>query len=104
MNLTPHTIRISTANGEIELASAGVARVTVTDAVIGTVDGIDLVAGTAGAVTGLPDQVEGTFLVVSAMVLSALGGTRPDVVAPDTGPTAIRRDGQVWAVTRLRAR
>jgi len=26
---------------------------------------------------------------------------RPDVLAPDTGPTAIREGGQIVAVTRL---
>ena len=51
-----------------------------------------------GAVTGLPDPVAGVYLIVSGMVLSALNGTRPDVMAPDTGPDAIRENGQIVAV------
>lgn len=40
--------------------------------------------------------------IVSSMVRDALGQSRPDVFAPDTGPTAIRNEkGQVEAVTRL---
>jgi hypothetical protein len=103
VNLTPHLIRVQ--DGEIlELPSEGVARVTITDEIIGDVDGIPVVAGTPGEVTGIPDPVSGVIFIVSAIVLSALNGTRRDVMAPDTGPTAIRKDGQVWAVTRLRAR
>jgi hypothetical protein len=42
--------------------------------------------------------------IVSGMVLSALYGTRPDVLAPGTGPNdgAIRdASGRIVAVTRL---
>ncbi len=53
---------------------------------------------TAGEVTGLPDRQPDTFLIVSGMVLAALGGSRQDVVAPDTGADAIRENGQIVAV------
>lgn len=59
---------------------------------------VRLVAQTMGAVTGLPAPSWGVFYVVSALVLSALNGTRPDVVAPDTGPDATRIDGQIVSV------
>jgi hypothetical protein len=103
VNLTPHTIRIS-RNGVIEEIPVfwTVARVTVVDEVVGEINGIPLVAGRAGEVTGLPDPVEGVVFIVSGMVLAELKGSRPDVVAPDTGNTAIRENGNVSAVTRLR--
>ncbi|RME25645.1 MAG: hypothetical protein D6800_07370, partial [Candidatus Zixiibacteriota bacterium] len=54
-----------------------------------------------GDVEGLPDPQDGTVYLVSSMVLSAVRGRR-DVVAPDTGPTAIRDEtGRITAVTRL---
>ena len=42
----------------------------------------------------------GKVFIVSSMVQDAM--PRADVLAPDTGPTAIRDErGNVWAVTRL---
>jgi hypothetical protein len=39
------------------------------------------------------------YLIVSGMVLDALAGGRPDVVAPDTGPDAVRDEkGHIVAV------
>lgn len=59
-----------------------------------------------GAVEGVPPPEEGTIYIVSALVTGRL--SRPDVVAPGTGPNdgAIRftdgpNKGQVDAVTRL---
>ena len=47
-----------------------------------------------------PAPDEGVVYLVSSMVQEAL--PRSDVLAPDTGPTAIRDErGNVWAVTRL---
>lgn len=59
---------------------------------------IRLVRQAFGAVEGLPEPAEGTVYVVSGMVLSALNGRRPDVVAPDTGPDALRMMGVVTGV------
>jgi hypothetical protein len=51
-------------------------------------------------VTGLPDPEENTFFIVSAMVFDST--SRTDVVAPDTGKTAIRNDkGQIESVIRF---
>jgi len=103
VNLTPHTIRIARNDADvIELASSGVARVASTDEVVGNVGGLPLVRTTYGAVTGIPDAEVGVVYIVSAMVLDRTD--RTDVVAPDTGATAIRKDGQVWAVRNLRTR
>lgn len=54
---------------------------------------------TFGQVQGLPEQQPGVTFIVSAMVLDRVN--REDVVAPDTGATAVRKDGQVWAVRGL---
>ncbi len=53
-----------------------------------------------GGVEGLPEQQDGTFLIVSGMVFAA--SDRPDLIAPDTGKTAIRNEkGHIAAVTRF---
>ena len=60
-----------------------------------------------GAVTGLPNPVDGLTFIVSGMVRDAISVLpahmrRPDVCAPDTGPDAIRNDkGQIVAVRGL---
>jgi hypothetical protein len=53
-----------------------------------------------GEVVGLPAPEEGVTFIVSAMVKARVPD-RADVVSPDTGPTAIRKDGQIVAVTGL---
>lgn len=59
---------------------------------------VRLIRQAVGQVTGLPDAAPDTVYIVSGMVLGALNGTRPDVVAPDTGADAIRENGQIVAV------
>jgi hypothetical protein len=44
----------------------------------------DVSTTTMGPVTNLPDPVEGVRYIVSGIVLGAVKGTRPDVVAPAT--------------------
>lgn len=96
LNLTPHALTIE---GLGTLAPSGILpRCATIRTVVEPVAGIRVVAQTKGEVVGLPDAVEGTYLIVSGMVLDALNGTRPDVFAPDTGPDAIRENGQIKAV------
>lgn len=59
---------------------------------------VRLVRQEMGAVEGLPDAVPDTVYIVSGAVLSALNGARSDVVAPDTGPDAVRENGQIVSV------
>jgi hypothetical protein len=97
VNLTPHDITVE-GLGTIP-ASGTIARVSVNSTDVGTVGGVRLRAQLKGQVTGLPALVDGIIYIVSGMVLDALGGTRRvDVVAPDTGPDAIRENGQIVAV------
>lgn len=95
INLTPHTINLN--NGESLPASGTVARVS---AGFSEFDENGVCVQTFGEVEGLPPQREGVFLVVSALVLAALKGSRSDVVAPATGhPACVRNDkGQVASV------
>ncbi len=108
LNLTPHLIRVmNPETGEVvELPPSGVvARVSTTEVVggytvIGTLK-VPVMRKVFGEVVGLPD--EGTTpCIVSGMVAAAVPN-RVGVYAPDTGPTAVRENGQVWAVTRLNA-
>ena len=100
VNLTPHTINVESGDLVLALEPSGtIARVTSTSEVVGEVGGIPISRNTFGDVEDMPDAVEGTFLVVSGMVLSALGGTRNDVLAPDSGTSAIRNEkGHIVAV------
>lgn len=101
LNLTPHAITLRTPQGDVTLPPSGtVARVTMTDVIVGAAAGLPVIRRTPGAVTGLP--TDGAPCIVSSMVLAALPAGTPGVYAPDTGATAIRDErGQVVAVTRL---
>lgn len=123
VNLTPHEITIialgrqaaQCPNTGLEIfedvevstsyPSGGVARVAVNRraewplALQGS--GLRVTSQAFGAVEGLPAPTEGVIYVVSAMVLTALAGSRPDVFAPDTGPDCIRENGQIMAVRGL---
>lgn len=99
LNLTPHTIVIRTTEGDVSYPPSGtVARVKTIENVTGEMAGVQVVSRSFGEAEGLPD--DGTPCLVSALVLSAVPG-RPNTFAPDSGPTAIRENGQVVAVTRL---
>lgn len=99
INLTPHSITVRGMNGDVTYAPSGVvARVAVAEEVCGEIDGVPVISRVLGEAQGLPE--EGVPCIVSAMVLSAVPG-RKGVYAPDSGPTAIRENGQVVAVTRL---
>lgn len=92
INLTPHTIAL---NDGRRFESAGVCRVAASFTDI--VD--DVCEQTFGEVQGLPPAADGTRYIVSAMVLAALRGSRPDVVAPATGhPACVRENGQIVSV------
>lgn len=99
-NCTPHRIIVA---GKTFEPSGVVPRVAVLQVEDGTIDGIPVVRSEFGAVEGLPDYQEGVTLIVSALVLSALSGTRPDCVAPDTGPASAIRDdaGRITGVKRF---
>lgn len=94
INLTPHSVRLN--DGREFPPSGTVARVATAYSDI--VD--DVACVVYGDVQGLPAPVEGARYIVSGMVLGALNGARPDVVAPCTGhPAAVRNErGQIVSV------
>jgi hypothetical protein len=97
VNCTPHALTVD-GLGTIE-PSGIVPRVATQRLPATTIGGVRLVRTVKGAVDGLPAAADGVVLVVSGMVLDALNGSRPDVVAPDTGPDAVRNEkGHIVAV------
>ena len=106
INLTPHAITVRVAGRDVVIPPSGqVTRVSVSQAEAGTVEvdgiAIPVVVNKYGEVTGLPGPVPETIYIVSGLVLSRVAD-RKDVVAPDTGATAIRDgNGQIVAVTRF---
>ena len=100
INCTPHEITVRLEDGSFRsFAPSGIVPRVSTDSVLmGSVDGMEFRNMQYGAVEGLPPMVDGTFIIVSAMVKDRTN--RPDIVAPDTGKTAIRNErGQISAVT-----
>lgn len=97
INFTPHTIVL---NDGRSFEPVGLARVSTS---FSTVEE-DICSQVFGQVVGLPeDEVEGTLLIVSSIVLSANAASenpRTDLVAPATGhPLCVRNDkGQITSV------
>jgi hypothetical protein len=99
VNCTPHAL---TVHGLGTLPPSGIVpRCATVRTTAASIAGVRIVTQKTGDVTGLPEQAEGVALIVSAMVLGALQGTRSDVFAPDTGADAIRENGQIVAVLGL---
>lgn len=100
LNYTAHMISIELPSGEqIGIGSSGIARCAVKNVQVGEFAGVPIVSSEYGEITGLPDPVDGVVYVVSMLVAQRAG--RADVLSPDSGPTAIRENGQVVAVRNL---
>ncbi len=102
VNCTPHIIRIFKNESMIEIPPSGyIARIDIKQIVVSNIDGIPVVKNLYGMPDGLPGPKEDHFYIVSKLVRDNLEG-RPDVVAPDTGPTAIRdKTREVCAVRQF---
>ena len=99
VNLTPHAISLANEAGEIVTTippSGTIARVATVSAKLDEIDGVPVNLQSFGEVSGIPEPEEGVRYITSTLVAQA--ARRPDVLAPDTGPTAVRKDGQVVAV------
>jgi hypothetical protein len=77
-NLTPHAIVI---NGSIFPVSGIVPRLIQTSVGAGSFDSITLIRTGYGSVYDLPNEEDGTLLIVSAMVRTALPN-RTDLASP----------------------
>ena len=94
VNCCQHDIALN--DGRLFQPSGHVARVSAT---YSEFDEYDICLQGFGAVEGLPEPQEGSVFIVSALVLNALNGSRPDVVAPASGhPLAKRNGGNVVSV------
>ena len=82
INLTPHMINVLHADGSISnIPSNGLARCAEQRIAVDSVNGINLYAVSYGEVSGLPEQVDDTFYIVSMPVRLALP-TRKDLLSP----------------------
>lgn len=104
VNITPHAITIEGV-GTID-ASGTIARVGTVRTALGTRANVRIMLQAFGQIEGLPDPVDGMIYIVSGLVLDAVkrqttGRAGIDVFAPDTGPDAIRTNGQIVAVRGL---
>lgn len=92
LNLTPHAIKMN--NGSVYKPSGIIARVSSDFVHNGKMmDGSPIYDVKFGEIIGIPAPCAGYAYIVSAMVLSALGGSRNDVFAPATGhPECIRNE------------
>ena len=102
VNLTPHDLHLHLANHHVLTIphDGTIARVTADRVHVADINGFPVFKQTFGDVQGLPAPAPGVTWIVSGMVLSALNGTRDDVVAPDSGAGAVRdADGKVIGTT-----
>ena len=93
VNCTPHAIVLN--DGRVFEPSGDVARVSVSFTEFSN----DVCRAQYGQLTGVPAKKEGTFYIVSAMVLSSCND-RSDLVAPATGhPDTVRNEkGHILSV------
>lgn len=102
INLTPHEIVIALDNERITLPpTAPPARCAIRSERIGEINGIPVVSSVFGEIENLPPYEPDTIYIVSTVI--AQRAARADVLSPDTGPTAIRENGQVVAVRNLQS-
>lgn len=102
VNLTPHELNVC---GIIIPESGAVARVAVEQELVQILEvegrSVPVVSQSYGEITGLPAAQHGVCYLVSNVVRGILGSDRPDVLAPDTGPSGIREDGHIVGVIQL---
>lgn len=102
INLTKLTVRIAYEDGTVyqTFEPSGDKIIAETTGKQVEIDGIPVELSHVTSVKGLPDLQEGTYYIVPEPLSKVLN--RADLVAPDTGPTAIRdENGNVYAVRRL---
>ena len=99
INLTPHPISVVTILDTIItfLPSGAVARVSVNEVEKFTLAHFEFFSQVYGEIENLPEPQANTFYIVSAMVKART--SRADVIAPNTGKSAVRHEnGQIKAV------
>lgn len=117
VNLTPHTIDVADADGNVymSIGSSGVCRVLAAPSeqafslLIGNHSSVQVVPHAAlGKVDGLPDRQDGVLYIVSMIAAQAIMAQHPerrDILYPGTGPAdnCVRDDdGKIVAVRQFR--
>ena len=102
INLTPHPVSVVCGDGTITFPpSGGRATLVFEGTVDDNIDGFVVrPRSRVREVTGLPAPVDGVMLIVSTMVREAVAG-RTDLITPDSGPDAVRENGQIVHVRRF---
>ncbi len=102
LNYTPHEVNVFTPLGlEFSFPSKGIARVAESQQIVDRSHSIEFRETIYGEIEGLPEPVDGTFIIVSLLVKQVNARSenpRKDLVSPDTGATCIRENGQIKAV------
>lgn len=108
VNLTPHAIKVRTAEGGdvIEYPPSGhIVRVPMSNKQVGAIGPHACVVQTKSRVIyGMPEPELGTVYIVSRMVLDTIKDSadpRPDVVAPDTERPERDHNGRIICVRGL---
>ena len=83
INLTPHSITILNEEGKMYqiIGSSGVARLAQKTVIAGIINGIIITKTEFGKPEGLPNFEEGTFIIVSQLIKTALHN-RKDLLVP----------------------
>ena len=100
LNYAPHAINVCREDGTVfAYERKGCARVATTQECVGNVNGVDIYSIKYGEVEGLPEQQDGTMILVSFLVKQALP-ERTDLICPNTSPQGVVRDenGQIIGV------
>jgi hypothetical protein len=100
VNLIGHDITIS---GHATLPKCNnPCRVETQQMIIGKLGGVPIAKTEFMKIVNLPEPEDGTYYIVSRIVMDYVPFKREDVFCVDTGSTAIRdENGQVVAVTQL---
>ena len=108
VNLTPHVVRVANEQDEVIFTSdpSGIrATVKTTPNIVRVVDGAPMSVTEYGPLGDFPEPANNTLYIVSTMVFQHPDVQhRNDLVVPDSGPDAIRKEGQVFAVRRFTVR
>jgi len=83
LNFTPHPITIVDGENKVTrtIESSGLIRLAAKTVSSGTIDNVPVTKTVFGEPEGLPNFVEGTFIIVSQLVKSALP-SRSDLLVP----------------------
>jgi hypothetical protein len=104
VNKTPHAVSVADSDGKVIRtieATPPACRVKSESRPGAPLDGVPFVETVFGEIENLPAPEEGVWYIVSQIVIAAANG-RPDLVRPDSGPTAVRdAEGRMIACRAL---